>query len=55
MSGDQLVGIVFIALVMTLVVRRLMRLRLPAHRLIALGALWVGIFGLAFLIARHFN
>ncbi len=54
MTGDRIAGVLFVMLAMTLVASGLIARRLPLRRTLGLALLWVGIFALAFAIARLF-
>jgi hypothetical protein len=55
MNGDQLAGVVGIGAAMMLVGSALVARRLPAARTAKLALAWVGIFGVAYLIAMYFT
>jgi hypothetical protein len=54
MTSDQWFGLLWAGGMMVLVVSGLIARRQPAWRLAATAAVWVGIFAIAFLIARIF-
>lgn len=54
MNGDQLVGLLWVGLAMVLVASGLIARRLPMRRTLSMALLWVGIFALAFAVARAF-
>lgn len=54
MSSDQMLGIVYCVMLLVLVSSALARRRLARENMALLALIWVGIFILAFLIARLF-
>ncbi len=52
MTGDQLAGVIGVMLMLTLVGSGLIARRLPAKQTLAMALLWLGLFGMAFVIAH---